>query len=317
VEAGCGKAARPVLCGGRIVICVPTAIRINSTFHEHLLEWPRLTAMTSSDIEQLFDRTLLGDYDDDGAWDAVSALHGHGNLEIFDIAAGWLKAKEPLKRARAAAILAQLREPVSEADTLQQPKWLLREKAFALVVGMLASEEEPMVLGDGIMALGHIYNEAGIPVIVRYRDHPVQDVRFSVACALGSFPNDPLAVSTLIQLAGDEDPDVRDWSVFGLGVQGDADSPEIRDALVQCLSDPDQDVREEAAVGLGKRQDLRVLPTLATMLDMPVLKERVAEAAVALLGLREDPPDWRAEDYRRALKERFGPADRPRMTSSA
>jgi hypothetical protein len=26
VEAGCGKAARPVLCGGRIAICVPTAI---------------------------------------------------------------------------------------------------------------------------------------------------------------------------------------------------------------------------------------------------------------------------------------------------
>ena len=29
VEAGCGKAARPVLCGGRIAICVPTAIRIS------------------------------------------------------------------------------------------------------------------------------------------------------------------------------------------------------------------------------------------------------------------------------------------------
>jgi hypothetical protein len=29
VGAGCGKAARPVLCGGRIAICVPTAIRIS------------------------------------------------------------------------------------------------------------------------------------------------------------------------------------------------------------------------------------------------------------------------------------------------
>jgi hypothetical protein len=28
VGAGCGKAARPVLCGGRIVMCVPTAIRL-------------------------------------------------------------------------------------------------------------------------------------------------------------------------------------------------------------------------------------------------------------------------------------------------
>jgi hypothetical protein len=31
VEAGCGKAARPVLCGGRIAICVPTAILISQT----------------------------------------------------------------------------------------------------------------------------------------------------------------------------------------------------------------------------------------------------------------------------------------------
>jgi hypothetical protein len=30
VGAGCGKAARPVLCGGRIAICVPTAIRISA-----------------------------------------------------------------------------------------------------------------------------------------------------------------------------------------------------------------------------------------------------------------------------------------------
>jgi HEAT repeat protein len=276
-----------------------------------------LTAMTSSEIEQLFDRTLLGHYEDEGAWDAVSALQRDGDLEIFDIAARWLKAKEPLKRARAASILAQLRKLAGEADTVLQPKWLFREEAFALVVEMLASEEEPMVLGDGIMALGHLYNEAGIPVIVRYKDHLVQDVRFSVACALGCFPNDPLAVSTLIQLTGDEDSDVRDWSVFGLGVQGDVDSPEIRDALLRCLSDPDEDVREEAAVGLGKRHDIRLLPKLTTMLDMPVLKERVAEAASALLGLPEDPPEWGAEDYRRALKERFGPADRPRMTSNA
>ena len=30
VGAGCGKTARPVLCGGRIVICIPAAIRISS-----------------------------------------------------------------------------------------------------------------------------------------------------------------------------------------------------------------------------------------------------------------------------------------------
>jgi HEAT repeat protein len=261
--------------------------------------------MTSVEIQQLFDRTLLGDYEDEGAWDAVSALHREGNLEIFEIAAQWLNAKEPLKRARAAAILAQLRE-LASGENIGQPKWLFREEAFTLVVKMLASEEEPVVLGSGLAALGHLYNEASIPVIARYKKHPDPDVRFSVAYALGCFPNAPLAVSTLIQLTHDEDSDVRDWSVFGLGVQGSVDSPEIRDALLRCLSDPDEDVREEAAVGLGKRQDVRLLPRLSAMLDLPVLKVRVAEAASALLGLPEDPIEWEAEDYRKALRERFG-----------
>jgi HEAT repeat protein len=173
---------------------------------------------------------------------------------------------------------------------------------------MLEHEGNVMVLGSGIAALGHLDNEAGIPVIVRYEDHPDQDVRFSVACALGHFPNNPLAIASLIPLTRDEDSDVRDWSVFGLGVQGSVDSSEIREALLQRLSDPDEDVREEAAVGLGKRQDLRVLPTLRSMLAMPELKVRVAEAASAMLGLPEDPEEWEAEDYMKALDERFGRA---------
>jgi hypothetical protein len=48
VGAGCGKAARPVLCGGRIAMCVPTATRISpvsDTAHlsgalQHLVKTP-------------------------------------------------------------------------------------------------------------------------------------------------------------------------------------------------------------------------------------------------------------------------------------
>jgi HEAT repeat protein len=109
----------------------------------------------------------------------------------------------------------------------------------------------------------------------------------------------------LLKLTSDPDSDVRDWAVFGLGVQGDADSPEIRDALVRCLGDPGEDVREEAAVSLGKRRDPRVLPALLTMLDQPKLRIRVAEAAAALLGLESDPPEWTAADYQAALALKF------------
>jgi HEAT repeat protein len=100
----------------------------------------------------------------------------------------------------------------------------------------------------------------------------------------------------------------RRHSDCGLWFLGSVDSPEIREALLRCLSDADEDVSEEAAVGLGKRQDVRLLPRQGTMLNTPVLKERVAEAATALLGLAEDPPEWEAEDYKKALQERFGRA---------
>jgi len=108
------------------------------------------------------------------------------------------------------------------------------------------------------------------------------------------FPNQMAATSGLLKPTSDANEDVRDWAVFGLGVQSDADSPEIREALLRCVDDPNEDVREEAAVGLGKRQEARFLPKLFSMLEDPVLKLRVAEAASFMLGLDSDPPDgWR------------------------
>jgi HEAT repeat protein len=105
-----------------------------------------------------------------------------------------------------------------------------------------------LALDSAISALGHLDNTDAVPVILHYPDHPDETVRFAVAFALGCFPNDPQSVRGRLKLTSDANADVRDWAVFGLGVQGDADSPEIREALLQCLDDPDEDVREEAAV---------------------------------------------------------------------
>ena len=166
---------------------------------------------------------------------------------------------------------------------------------------MLENEQEALVLDSAICALGHLYVPAAIPLILRFQDHPDKNVRFAVSVALGSFPNDPQSVDGLLKLTSDPDAEVRDWAVFGLGVQGDVDSPEIREALFRCLDDANVDVREEALVGLAKRQDRRVLPTLRTMLDEPELRVRVAEAATAFLGMDHDPPKWDAADYHAAL----------------
>jgi HEAT repeat protein len=263
--------------------------------------------MTTDELHQLFQQTLQGDYEDETPWDAVSKIRNNGSREVFSIAAEWLEDNSALRRARAAAILSQLRLP-SEVPT-EKPEWLFRDEAYPLIVEMLKRENDPMVLDSGIAALGHLYNPAAIPIIVLYAAHSDENVRFSVACALGNFPNNPEAVSNLLILTHDDDSDVRDWAVFGLGVQGDADSPEIRDALVERIADGDEDVREEALVGLSKRRDIRALPVLRSLLDAQELKVRVAEAASAMLGLPSDP-DWEAGDYKRALDETFG--DNPR-----
>jgi HEAT repeat protein len=126
-----------------------------------------------------------------------------------------------------------------------------------------------------------------------------------VACALGCFPDDPAAIEVLLKLTADTDADVRDWATFGVGVQGDGDSNEIRDALMLRLADQDQDTREEAILALAKRKDRRVLPALLKLLRTP--SGRAIEAASFMLDAEDErsEEDWTPEQYIAALKERF------------
>jgi HEAT repeat protein len=248
--------------------------------------------MNSSEIEALFARTLVGDYEAEEAWDAVHALRRNGSREIFERAAAWCLSDDPLKRARGADILCQLREK-SEA--------IFRDESYVLLTNMLEKEQDPTVLCSILSALGHLDNVLAVPFILRYQDSPLHRVRYAATFALGCFPNDARSIEGLLKLTSDPEDKIRDWAVFGLGVMGDADSPEIREALLRCLSDKDEDVREEAAVGLGKRRDQRLIPILLTMLEDPNIKVRVAEAAAALLGMDKDPKEWTASDYRAAV----------------
>jgi HEAT repeat protein len=109
----------------------------------------------------------------------------------------------------------------------------------------------------------------------------------------------------LLALTDDVDEDVRDWATSGVGVLGDGDSPDIRDALVKRLSDSDEDVREEAMVGLAKRKDQRVLAVLLSALDQPPTTERAVEAASEMLDIQKEREDWKAAYYAAALRERF------------
>ena len=262
--------------------------------------------MTLQEIHQLFAQTLIGEYDDHRPWEAVSALRRIGSRDVLEHAAEWCRSGELLKRARGAAILGDL------GKTAEHPSNTFPDESFIAVTQMLQSEKEVMPLSSAIAALGHLDDARAVPLIVDHFQNPAQDVRFSVVCALGSFPNHPLAVQTLLTLTQDPDEDVRDWAVFGLGNLGDVDSAEIRDALFNRLNDSNEEVREEAMVGLAKRKDQRVLPALRDALTKyksgdSGVRMRIGEAADYILGIEEESRDWGAAQYLAALQEKFSP----------
>jgi HEAT repeat protein len=262
--------------------------------------------MNPSEIEVLFTRTLVGDHEAEEAWAAVHKLRLNGCREIFDRAAAWCVSDDPRKRARAAEVLCQLQRAPLPSESVEETEWLFRDESYSLLTKILEDERDHLVLDSAISALGHLGNAEAVPLILRFEDHSDQNVRFAVAFALCCFPNDPQSIAGLLKLTRDPDAEVRDWAAFGLGVLGDADTPEIREALIQCLNDANEDVYEEAAAGLGKRQDHRVIPKLQAMLDEPELSPRAREAAVGLLGLDvKEIRDWTAADFRSAIADKF------------
>jgi HEAT repeat protein len=252
--------------------------------------------MSQSDVSGIFQRTLEGDYEDDPSWDAVNQLRRLGTREVFDIAKEWCESPDPLHRARGLDVLAQL------GRTVEHPHNNFSDESQAIVCAVIDNENEPRPLASGIVALGHLENPSSVPLIASFHAHPDRDVRFSVACALGSFADDPLSVATLLLLMSDEDKDVRDWATFGLGVLGDQDSPEIREALIHAVDDGDEDVQEEALVGLSKRHDIRAIAHLLRLLQHDEVTMRVTEAASLLLGYEREPQGWTNEDFTSALK---------------
>ncbi len=256
-----------------------------------------------SEIEELFRQTLHGDYDDEdeegGPWEAVSKLQALASRAVLERAVEWARDKRPARRRRGIDVLAQL------GKTEEHPTTLFAEEIFPIVVSVLEAEQDVQVIDSCLVALGHLGNAAGIPLLLRQRRNSDLDVRFAVAFGLSCFADHEDAIPALIELTRDSDPDVRDWATFGLGVQGAADTPAIRQALVDRLDDGNPDTREEAVAGLGKRHDLRVLPDLIEMLQQEEVSYGVVEAACHLLEMKDIREDWTADEYIEALTTRF------------
>jgi HEAT repeat protein len=250
-------------------------------------------------IEDLFAETLKGEYDDEAPWHAVHALQDIGSREVLETASAWCRSDSPLKRARGAAVLAQL------GKTAEHPKNKFPEESFNVVAAMAESEKHIEALSSAIHALGHIGAPRAIPLLVRYSTHPESEIRFAVACACGSFAGESPIVVVLLELMRDSDEDVRDWATFGLGTLSTIDTPEIRDAFADHLNDSSSDVVDEALAGLAQRRDPRALPLILERLRQPEVDNLTLESAGKMLGMHAGNQQMAPEDYISALQLRF------------
>lgn len=265
--------------------------------------------MEKTELEALFTRSLLGDYDDDDPNEAVHTLHAHGTDWVFERAMEWCRSEQTFHRARGAEILSQLRRPDWDS-TKGPPDFVRRSESIPAVLAMLSCEQERLPKIAALFALGHFYLYSAIPVVLPFSQDPDADIRYAAGFTLGQFPDDEVAAEALLKLCTDTDADVRDWSIFFLGNIGSLDTPAMREIFFNAMKDEDQDAKEEAIVALCKRGDLQALPKLYELLeegtdthDLP----RATEAAEYLLAVGNSPEGWIAGDYALALHAKFDP----------
>lgn len=182
---------------------------------------------------------------------AITVLQSRGNREVFEAARKLCESEDPKERALGATLLGQ------------NAVWRKNfpDEKFAILFGLLENETNTEVLSSACFALGHINDARAIGRLIKLKDHPNEDVRYSVVHGLLTH-DDAAAIDALIELSGDADEHIRDWATFGIGRQISTDTEAIREALFKRISDEHDDTRFEGLVGLARRNDERVLGPL-------------------------------------------------------
>jgi HEAT repeat protein len=198
----------------------------------------------------------LSEQDEEIAWEAVTLLHRRGTHDILTAAQSLCQSPSASERELGANILGQLGVP-----TRSYPGESIR-----ILLDLASNETDESVLEAVCIAFGHLHDPLAVPTLSRLRNHPNEEIRYSVAYGLTGL-DDVGAIRVVIELTMDPADRVRDWATFALGSQIDSDTPEVREALFRRLNDSDGTVRGEALVGLARRRDARILERLVTEYD--------------------------------------------------
>ncbi len=235
--------------------------------------------------EELLSQVLVMDLEEnEKAWDLIRILQSRLTT-IFPKVQEMVRSDSVPAKCVAAAILGQNgREDKS-----------LGAECVAELVHLLQKESDPAIIGSAVAAIGSFEGLAPRDLILSFAEHPDADVRFHVACAIGTFEDDK-SIAAQIKLSQDSDRDTRNWATFGLGSLIDEDTPAIRAALAARLDEEDAEIRGEAMVGLANLLDPRVIgPLLKELKDAsPDRPGSHWEEAVEVIGDHADKlgPEW-------------------------
>jgi HEAT repeat protein len=251
-----------------------------------------------ADLDQLLRRAAgFAERDTEERWQVVAELHRRTDRPAFEAACRLALADSGPDRVLGLEILGQI------GYSADRP---FLEDTLPILIAACA-DDRTGVVAAAVTALGQVRDHRALPSVLRQVRHPSDDVRYQVAVALPAVAGDPPAaeaVSALILLSADGDPEVRDWATFGLGSQLDVDDEPVRDALAARLTDEEGDTAGEALLGLARRGDRRTLaPLLAWLADDPgnlvveaAAELGAAEALPALLRLKQ--AGWQQDDPR-------------------
>lgn len=148
-------------------------------------------------------------------------------------------------------------------------------------------------------AVSGLEQEDVLETLLSLAEDSDSDVRWQVALGLPkvlSKYRDRRGINALLKLMNDSDPEIRDWSAFGVGSQIGIDSSEIREALASHIYDEGKDTAGEAILGLARRGDDRAFEPIRQRLTDGNPGNLIVEAA----GQLGDP---RLLPALRALKE--------------
>jgi len=258
----------------------------------------------SPELEQVYPQ--LADWDErtlDEHWALVGELVATHGDDIRRAAIAWCSSAAPTAQCVGLDVL----------GVLGVDDEVARDGLVSAASHLLASPSAD-VRWSLAVALGRNSTDGRTtPGLLRLAADADDDVRFQAVAGLSVSADDEPevggpVVDALMRAMSDPSAEIRDWATFGLGVQREVDTEEIRAALRTRLQDDEADTAGEAAVALAKRGDSAVAPVILERLGTPDVGNLWLEAAaelgdpVLLPRLRDlERQGWQIDDPRPEL----------------